>query len=132
MKPIARELRKKQTEPELLLWQRIRKKQILNVTFNRQKTIYKYILDFYSHKAKLAIEIDGLQHTEIEQVEDDKVRDNILLCSYNIKTIRFSNDEVYDYLDDVVKQIYYETSVRIKPPGPSKLVPPPFGKWGLS
>ena len=63
-KPLARELRKNQTGAEQLLWSRIRRKQILNVQFKRQRPIAGYIVDFYGVEAKLVIELDGLQHFE--------------------------------------------------------------------
>lgn len=48
LKPYARQLRKNMTEHEAILWQKIRKKQIQNVQFYRQKIIGTFILDFYS------------------------------------------------------------------------------------
>jgi very-short-patch-repair endonuclease len=118
LKPLARELRNNQTDPELVIWHYIRKKQILNVTFNRQKPLYNYILDFYSDKARLAIEIDGAGHFTQEQQDKDMLRDEILLISYNIKTIRFTNREVFNSLPEVLNTIYVETEARLKSPPP--------------
>ena len=55
----ARQLRKRLTTAEQLLWRRLRRRQILGVQFNRQKVIAGYIVDFYAFRAGLVIEIDG-------------------------------------------------------------------------
>ncbi|MDX1671590.1 MAG: DUF559 domain-containing protein, partial [Balneolaceae bacterium] len=44
--PLARSLRKNSTLAEVLLWQKLNKKQ-LGVDFHRQKPIGNYIVDFY-------------------------------------------------------------------------------------
>ena len=63
-------------------------KQILGVQFYRQKPIGPYILDFYAHSPKIAIELDGGQHFLPEQTEKDLDRDTYL-TSLNIKVLRF-------------------------------------------
>ncbi|MBP9721619.1 MAG: DUF559 domain-containing protein [Gammaproteobacteria bacterium] len=67
-------MRNHQTDPELIIWHYLRRKKVLNVTFNRQKPMYVYILDFYSDKAKLAIKIDRAQHFEPENLKNDQIR----------------------------------------------------------
>ena len=59
LKPYARKLRSNLTDAELLLWSRIRRKQILDVQFYRQKSIENFIVDFFSPKARLVVELDG-------------------------------------------------------------------------
>jgi very-short-patch-repair endonuclease len=61
----AAELRRNMTNAEKLLWQELRSKKILNLTFRRQHPVNMFIADFYCHKARLVIEIDGSIH-EIE------------------------------------------------------------------
>jgi len=112
VKPLARELRKNQTDAEILLWSRIRCKQILGVQFNRQKPIDRYIVDFYSASAKLIIELDGAQHYEMNAVEYDLERTNTLE-SLNLKVIRFDNSLVFSELDKVLSVIYDEVKNRI-------------------
>ncbi len=58
--PRAKELRKNMTKQENHLWYDFLR--IYPVRFQRQKTIDNYIADFYCHKAKLIIELDGSQH----------------------------------------------------------------------
>ena len=61
LKEKARTLRKDSTLSEVLLWQEIRKKQ-LDVQFHRQVPVLDFIVDFYCHELKLAIEVDGKSH----------------------------------------------------------------------
>ena len=110
-KPLARELRKNETEAEKLLWSRIRRKQILNVQFKRQKPIANYIVDFYGVEAKLVIELDGSQHCEVNAMADDLERTKVLE-SLGLKVIRFDNSQVFENLNGVVSVIYREVEMR--------------------
>ena len=57
LKSHSRNLRKEQTKEEALLWYNFLSKYPLR--FRRQYIIGNYIVDFYCHKAKLVIELDG-------------------------------------------------------------------------
>jgi very-short-patch-repair endonuclease len=78
LKPFARKLRSNMTDAEQLIWSNIRRKQIGDFQFHRQKNIGNYIVDFYCPKRKLIVEIDGGQHYE----EDGKIKQgiNIFRC----------------------------------------------------
>lgn len=110
-KLFARELRKNQTEAEELLWSRLRRKQILGVTFNRQKQIAGYIVDFYSFAANLVIELDGSQHFEPDAVAYDVERTKVLE-SLGLKVIRFDNSQIFNELESVLSVIYEEVVKR--------------------
>ena len=58
--PRAKELRHNATLQENRLWYDFLSSY--PIRFQRQKTIGNFIVDFYSHRAKLVIEIDGGQH----------------------------------------------------------------------
>lgn len=64
LKSNARKLRNNLTNSEHLLWYHLRRKQLLGIQFNRQKPIGNYIVDFYAHRVKVVVEIDGSQHME--------------------------------------------------------------------
>jgi very-short-patch-repair endonuclease len=100
----ARELRKKMTIGEVILWQRIRKRK-LGVQFHRQVPVNKYIIDFYCHELMLAIEIDGEYHNRIYQSRNDQIRQEILE-GFGITMLRFSENEVIRNLDMVAEQIW--------------------------
>ena len=57
-----RHLRKEATNPERIIWQKLRNRQIGGIKFRRQHSIGKYIVDFYSSELNLIIEIDGDVH----------------------------------------------------------------------
>jgi len=78
LKPKARALRSNLTDAEQLLWTRLRRKQILDVQFYRQKPIGNFIVDFYAPKASLVIELDGGQHYQPEQQDYDRRRTEFL------------------------------------------------------
>ena len=107
LKLIGRKLRSNQTDAERLLWSKIRKKQMGNFQFNRQKPIGNYIVDFYCDKAKLVVEIDGGQHYEYQNILEDKKREEYLIKS-GLKTIRFTNLDVLKNIENVVDKIYQE------------------------
>lgn len=104
----AARLRDSMTETEMLLWEKLRLKP-LGYKFRRQHPINVYILDFYCHKLKLSIEIDGGYHLSKSQKLKDKERTEII-NRLGIKEIRFTNKEVKDDLETVMSKIYDELS----------------------
>ena len=104
---LAKILRKNATHHENHLWYDFLSKY--EVRFQRQKAIDNFIADFYCHKAKLIIEIDGSQHYTEEGKQKDEFRTEILE-GYDLKLIRFTNTQiktnfrgVCEYIDTVVK-----------------------------
>jgi very-short-patch-repair endonuclease len=92
------------TIAERKLWSRIRGKQLEGFQFYRQKILGNYIVDFYCHKAKLVIELDGGQHYSEEGRRKDIVRDEFLR-GLGLSTIRFSDREIFENLDGVIETI---------------------------
>ena len=90
LKQPSRDLRNNMTDAEQLLWQRLRRKQILGLQFYRQKPILNFIVDFYCPAANLVIECDGGQHYTAEGLEADCVRDEALAQL----ELRFDNRQV--------------------------------------
>ncbi len=62
---LARELRRRQTEAEKTLWNKLRNLQLDGVKFRRQQPIGAYIVDYVSFDKKLVVEIDGGQHNRV-------------------------------------------------------------------
>jgi len=102
LKSASRELRKAPTPHEDKLWRAFLKD--VKPGFVRQRIIGNYIVDFFCHKAKLVIELDGSQHNEPEAVEYDKARTEYL-NSLGLEVIRFSNNEVEKSFATVCKTI---------------------------
>lgn len=90
LREIARNNRRNPTQAEFIMWQYLRKNKF-GYKFTRQKPIFRFILDFYCSELLLAIEIDGESHNS--RANYDAERDKYLE-KINIKTIRFSNDQV--------------------------------------
>jgi very-short-patch-repair endonuclease len=124
LKPYARKLRSNLTDAERLLWQRIRRKQILETQFFRQRAIKNFIVDFYAPKARLVVELDGGQHFEDENLKKDKVRD-AYLRKMGLLILRFDNNQVMTELECVLEEIYRVIRARKIPPNP------PFIKGGM-
>ena len=104
LKPPARDLRKRMTEAEIRLWSKLRRKQICDVPFYRQKPLGPYIVDFYCAKARLVVEVDGGQHFEAGHQAQDAERDRTLRA-LGSDVLRFSNREVLQETDAVLKRI---------------------------
>ncbi len=96
-----RELRRNQTDAEKALWTHIRARQLQGMKFFRQYSIGPYILDFYCPQMKLAIEVDGGQHSYDENQKADTVRTEYMK-THGIHVIRFWNHEILQHLDSVV------------------------------
>src|SRR4030043_627946 len=105
LKQLSRNLRRNMTDAEMLLWSKLRGKQLKGLQFYRQKIIDNYIVDFYCPKLKLVIEVDGGQHYSAEGREKDKKRDNDMMRA-GITVLRFSDREVLGQLDVVLEKIW--------------------------
>ena len=88
---LAKNLRKNATPQEKHLWYDFLSKY--NVRFQRQKAIGDFIADFYCHKARLIIEIDGIQHSTSQGKERDEFRTETLE-GYGLQVIRFTNHQI--------------------------------------
>jgi cyclase len=99
----AEQLRDRMTEAECLLWEELRNKKF-PVKFRRQHPLGKYIADFYCHKLKLVIELDGNIHLKPEVKSYDQMRE-IEIKSLGLTVIRFKNDEVIYNMEVVLSKI---------------------------
>ena len=102
LKGFSRQLRKNQTKEEALLWYNFLSKYPLR--FRRQYVIGKYIVDFYCHKAKLVVELDGSQHYEEAGQKQDHERTKYLE-SLGLKVLRFSNLDILRQFRSVCQSI---------------------------
>ena len=102
LKRNAQSLRKNQTKEERLLWNAFLRKYPLQ--FRRQYTVGNYIVDFYCHSARLAVELDGSQHCEPAQMENDCIR-TAYLETQGICVLRFSNLDVLRKFERVCAEI---------------------------
>lgn len=104
LKERRRELRRNQTDAEKILWRQVRRKQLQGRKFFRQYSVGPYILDFYCPVLKLAVELDGGQHNDEENIIHDNARSEYLQ-QQGINVIRFWNHEVLQQLEAVLTKI---------------------------
>ncbi len=114
----AQELHKQQTPTEQILWECLRNRRFLNAKFRRQHNIGQFIVDFYCHKAKLILELDGEVHN-FQKIEDAS-RDE-WMQAHGLRVLRFGNSEVLDNLVEVLGVIAEVLE-------PSPLAPLPQGE----
>ena len=100
----ARQNRKQHTEAEEILWDKLRNRRLNGCKFRRQHPIYDFIADFYCASCSLVVEIDGSYHEVADQVAYDRER-TFILNEINVKVIRFTNTEVLENIDFVLKEI---------------------------
>ncbi len=101
---LTKELRKRQTDAERILWYKLRDRQLDGAKFRRQQRIGRYIVDFVCLEKKLIIEIDGGQHNEAPTKEADERRTQWLeTAGYYI--VRFWNNDVLQNTEGVLENI---------------------------
>jgi len=109
LKPLSRNLRSNMTDAEMMLWSRLRSRQIRGKQFYRQRIIGRFIADFYCPKSKLVIEVDGGQHYTEEGREKDRQRDE-QMTDVGLRVLRFSDRDVLENIDAVMEKIWDEIS----------------------
>jgi very-short-patch-repair endonuclease len=105
----ARQSRGNKTSAAKDLWKHLRKKQLGGFQFRRQHPVDQFILDFYCHEARLAVEADGFVHVPIDQKMYDQERDRII-HELGIKVMRFRNGEIFNSRSAVLNKIQTEAS----------------------
>jgi len=98
----AREVRRKETPTEEILWEILRDRQFLDLGFRRQHQIGDYIADFYCHEQRLVLELDGGIH-QPQQARDAK-RD-AYMQSLGLTVLRIPNTDVLENPDGVLSRI---------------------------
>ena len=99
LRVLSKRNRNNPTEAEYIMWRYLRKSKY---KFVRQKPVFRFILDFYCRELLLAIEIDGDSHDK--KKGNDLLRDQYL-NTVNIKTIRFTNEEVLNNFDKILERL---------------------------
>jgi very-short-patch-repair endonuclease len=104
LKELARKLGQNMTLGEVLLWQRLKRKQMRGYDFDRQRPIDRYIVDFYCKDLKLVIELDGSSHDGEEAKVNDEIRQK-RLESLGVRFLRFNDIDVKWNMEMVVNSI---------------------------
>ena len=109
----ARRLRSNMTDAERRLWSLLRQQQISGHRFRRQHPCGPFILDFVCLDAKLVIEVDGGQHGELEQQDNER---SAWLARQGFRVLRFWNHDVLKTPDAVGEAIMLALASDIAPP----------------
>jgi len=115
----ARDLRNNSTDSERLLWRYLRNSQLEGVKFRRQQPIETYIVDFVSFEKRIAIELDGGQHAD--NLEYDEQRSACLRANGFI-VVRFWNNDVIENIEGTL-EIIRQYCLEQLPPPPAPLPP---------
>ncbi len=102
-----RELRANMPPSEVLLWAKLKGRQLANCKFRRQYSVGQFVIDLYSPEIKLGVEIDGDSHFEPGEEEKDKQRQSFLE-SVGIRIVRFQNTAVWENMDVVLEELTRE------------------------
>ena len=108
----ARAMRKAMTEPELMLWSRLRGHRQDRPRFRRQHPVGSIILDFYCSAARLAVEVDGSTHWDDDARAKDAARDG-WLRGQGVEVMRIPAGKIYFDLDCVVDAILLRADGRM-------------------
>ena len=99
---LARDLRKNATQAEAMLWSRLRARQMEGVKFRRQQPLENFIVDFVSLEKRIVIELDGGQHAEDKDKDEER---DICLKNNGFTVLRFWNTEVFENFEGVLETI---------------------------
>jgi very-short-patch-repair endonuclease len=111
---------------EVLLWVRLKGRQVLGCKFRRQYSVGPYVIDFYCPALKLAIELDGDSHFRAGANAYDAER-QVFIESFGIRVLRFLNTDIYENMDGVLEVIVRGIQERLREPGHPPLTPPSEG-----
>ncbi len=103
----AIELRNNMTKAEKILWQELRNRDLFKARWKAQHPIDIFVVDFYCHKYKLVIEVDGDIHLKEEIQERDDGREHDIE-KLGISILRFTNKEIFENIESVKKCILDE------------------------
>ena len=121
----ARDLRRRLTLPEVILWTALRRSRLGGLRFRRQHPIGPYIVDFFCPALRLAIEVDGQAHEHPDSLRHDRRRTE-WLNREGVEVFRISARAVLENLDGVLLVIRQRGGrpLHHAPHGP----PPPVGE----
>lgn len=113
------------TEPEVILWSRLKFLRAEGFQFRRQAPFRGYYLDFVCFRLRVVIELDGGHHGDDDQAAHDLVRDRVLERE-GFRVLRFWNSAVRENLDGVMYSIRAALEeMKVSPPGSLREPPSP-------
>lgn len=111
MKGRASSMRRQMTKEEFHLWYHFLRRY--PVKFRRQRVMGAFICDFYCHRVRLIVELDGAQHYSDYGKSYDAWRSEKLEKD-GCKVLRFSNGDIHERFYGVCVLIDRAVKERIK------------------
>lgn len=105
LKPLARDLRNRSTIAEVLLWNKLKRRQLAGYQFLRQKPIDPFIVDFFCPALRLVIEVDGSSHLTKADADQNRQRN---LENLGLHVVRIGDADVKRDIDAVVRRVACE------------------------
>ena len=102
---------------EIILWSRLKGRQVEGYKFRRQYSVEHFVIDFYCPELKLAVEIDGDSHYT-EDANQSDIQGQSQIEAFGIQFLRFTNRKVYENLEGALLKIK-ERIEQITSPNPS-------------
>lgn len=103
--------------PEIILWTRLKGRQLGGYKFRRQHGVDNFVMGFYCPELKLTIEIDGDSHFTDDAMLSDQKRQEVIQ-SYGIQFLRFTNKEICNNLEGIIAGIGDRIQLITTPPPP--------------
>jgi very-short-patch-repair endonuclease len=117
----ARQQRRLPTRAEAKLWDALRGRRLAGLKFRRQHPYDRFVLDAFCVEHQLEVEVDGGIHADATQIARDAARAEFLR-QHGIHVLRFTNEEVEQRLEEVLKRIVEATSSPAPSPEPEQMV----------
>ena len=115
----AWQLRSESTLFEQSFWQRVRAGRLGGFKFRRQQPIGPYIVDFVCQRARLVVELDGSQHLDAREYDENR---NAWLRSQGYRVLRVWNNEWDANPETVLEAVWAMLQVEAVP-SPQPLPP---------
>ena len=104
MSQLARDLRKRQTPAERVMWRLLRDRRLRGLKFRRQFPIEPFVADFCCHELRLVLELDGEIHEKAQPAARDRERD-AYIRGLGFTILRFPNERVFSDSEGVISEI---------------------------
>jgi very-short-patch-repair endonuclease len=112
-------LRKNLPLAEIILWDRLKGRQLEGYKFRRQYSVEDFVIDFYCPELKLAVEVDGDSHYTEDALLSDRKR-QIEIETFGIRFLRFTNREIYENVEGILLKIEEQIKQITSPTPPCK------------
>ena len=122
MKERAHNLRQNMSLAENRMWYYLRSRRLGGYKFMRQQVIDNYIVDFVCREKKLIIEVDGGQHMDATEYDEQRTR---VLEGRGYQVLRVWNNDVFQNTSGVMEKILALLETE---PHPGTLIPSPSAK----